>query len=354
MTPLRTLLLLATAYGYAGSPAAADDPPFEERVLAESVDALRAVAVKDELHVVTVKGSRCFYIKGKPDALSAPRPLDPEGPEALGGGERAPWIHVGEEATLVLWQVEGGLHLLRSTDEGLTWRAVEVVDKEARAIDMPCLIGDDETVFVVWVDGRRGLRGGDAVASELYMSASRDGGKTFGKDVWITRGTPGVCPCCQPSLALDAQGKLWISYRSSVRNQKEIQLLRVDRKRASAAQVSADAWAFNGCPMAGPSLAIAGQAKRLLVSWKKESDLYYALSQKGPSRFHPPLRLGGGTYHATASDGQGRQLLLWGEGPETGFRELWKGGRSGRRALAPSGYLLGLPGGGFLRVRGGP
>lgn len=164
-----------------------------------------------------------------------------------------------------------------------------------------------------------------------------------------------MCPCCQPALALDAQGKLWIAYRSSERNQKEIQLLRVDGARASAVQVSSDRWQFNGCPMAGPALALAGQGKRAqtVVVWRKDQELQLATGQGLPPRLRAPEPLGTGRAWATAVDGRGHALLLWGDGERTAYRELWEGGRSGRLELAPGGALVGLPQGGFLRVRAG-
>jgi len=350
---LTSAALAACALILGPSPCAASEP-VRELTLPDQVDFVRAMLVGETLHVVYAKDKRCFYRRGTPAALGEPLPVDREGPEVIAGGERGPWLHATEDALLVMWQVRGGLHLVRSNDRGQTWARVRVSDR-AEGVDMPALIGGPQNrVYVVWVDGRDGKRAGDNVASELYMASSTDGGQTFGQDVKLTERAPGVCPCCQPALAIDADGKLWISYRSSERNRKEIQLLRVDRGRVTAAQVSNDQWEFNGCPMAGPSLAIAGQGKSLaaVVAWRKDQDVQSASTLRGPSRFGAPERLGRGRYYATAVDGEGHLLLLWDEGRQTGYRELWEEGRSGRLDQAPAGFLLGLPGGGFLRIRG--
>jgi hypothetical protein len=331
------------------------DETLREVTLPERVDFVRAVQVGETLHVVYAKDGRCFYRRGTPDALGEALPVDREGPKVIAGGERGPWLHASDDALLVLWQVRGGLHLVRSADQGRTWTRVPVTDEQAEGIDMPALTGGSRgEVYVVWVDGRDGKRAGDGVASELYLATSSDGGRTFGQDVKLTGTAPGVCPCCQPALAIDGSGKLWISYRSSERNRKEIQLLRVDRRRVTAAQVSSDTWEFNGCPMAGPSLSLSGEGKRMaaVVSWRKDQDVQVAATNRGAARFGPPERLGRGRYYATAVDGRGRLLLLWDEGRQTGYRELWEGGRSGRLDAAPRGHVLGLPEGGFLRIRG--
>lgn len=344
-----TLGLLMVLGARVGSAA---DEPFRELVVPEQVDFVRAVHRGDALHVVYAKEKRAFYARGTVEALGEALPVDREGPEVIAGGERGPWLHVTDDAVLVLWQVRDGLHLVRSADQGRTWQRSRATDEGTEGVDMPLLAGGpDGRVHVAWVDGRDGKRAGDAVAAELYLATSTDGGRTFGRPVKVTADAPGVCPCCQPALAVDADGKVWIAYRSSERNTKEIALLRVERQRVTAAQVSDDRWQFNGCPMAGPSLAVSGPGEGFVLAWRRDGDVQAVVSRRGPSRFEPQERLGRGRYYATAVDGRGRLLLLWDEGPQTGYRELWEGGRSGRADRPASGWLVGLPEG-FLRVRG--
>ena len=106
--------------------------------------------------------------------------------------------------------------------------------------------------------------------------------------------------------------------------------------------------------MAGPALAITGRGKNLaaVVAWRRDQDVQAASTRRGPNRFGAPERLGRGRYYAAAVDGEGHLLLLWDEGRQTGYRELRDGGRSGRLDRAPGGFLLGLPAGGFIRIRG--
>ena len=77
-----------------------------------------------------------------------------------------------------------------------------------------------------------------------------------------------------------------------------------------------------------------------------------AIRPAASSGFKQTVPVGRGRCHATAVDGRERLLFLWDEERQTGYRELWEGGTTGRFAAAPGGYLLGLPGGVFLRVRG--
>lgn len=286
------------------------------------------------IHVAFVHKGRAFYARRDPGKAS----FGKAAPIAVKGKRpRAPRLAVGPTGRLyVVWDGDGGPLLAVSGDGGRSWRAVRVRDATGGSIEMSAVAAaPDGTVHVVWVDDRDGHPADDRFASDLYLASAKDGAR-FGPNVRLTRSATRACPCCQPALAVDDGGRLWVAYRTSEANLKETQVLRVRDGRVEATRLSSQGWRFEGCPMDGPSLAVSG--KEAAVAWTSDGSVYLATSRDGGDTFTAPERLGLGKFHAAASGTPGL-VIAWEEGRETGWRRLGRG--SGPRlALEPRGALL--------------
>jgi peroxiredoxin len=224
------------------------------------------------------------------------------------------------------------LRFVRSDDGGGTWSSpVTVTDDStgARALDRDfgsfnfhaLHAAPDGTLHAAWLDGRHG-------ASAVYTTHSRDAGATWAPNVRVVPGTSAAaeaCPCCRTAIAADARGTVYLAWRAVLPADGPDAALVHDSTTADAhahhgggsraavrdlvvarsddggvtwgnpVRVAADDWVFDGCPHAGPSLALDAQ-DRLHVSWwtgkPGGAGVYYARSGDGGSTFSAPLPLG--------------------------------------------------------------
>jgi peroxiredoxin len=282
---------------------------------------------------------------------------DPLGPiEAH--GEAPPklvWAkHPDREATLGALYVVGklvpgrrfpasSLRFVRSTDGGVTWSTpVTVTDDStgARALDRDfgsynfhaLHAAPDGTLHAAWLDGRHG-------ASAVYTTSSRDGGATWAPNVRVVPAASGAaeaCPCCRTAIAANGRGTVYLAWRAVLpaeapdaalaptgagaaddhaahadharsgagappparRTIRDIVVARSDDGGAhwgAPVRIANDDWVFDGCPHAGPSLAVDDE-DRLHVAWwtgkPNAAGVYYARSADGGVTFTTPTPLG--------------------------------------------------------------
>jgi peroxiredoxin len=239
------------------------------------------------------------------------------------------------------------LRFVRSTDGGVTWSApVTVTDDStgARALDRDfgsynfhaLHAAPDGTLHAAWLDGRHG-------ASAVYTTTSRDGGATWAPNVRVVPATSGAaeaCPCCRTAIAANGRGTVYLAWRAVLpaeapdaalaptgaaaaddhaahaevdrgsgagsppaaraarRTIRDIVVARSDDGGAhwgAPVRIANDDWVFDGCPHAGPSLAIDDE-DRLHVAWwtgkPGAAGVYYARSADGGATFSTPTPLG--------------------------------------------------------------
>jgi peroxiredoxin len=222
------------------------------------------------------------------------------------------------------------LRFVRSDDGGASWSApVTVTDDTTKGLDehfgshnFHALHGaPDGTFHVAWLDGRAGK-------SAVYTTHSMDGGATWARNVRVVpMNTPltEACPCCRTAIAADADGRVYLAWRAVIadttanapepakpgadahaahgasgarRTVRDIVVARSDDRGATwgtPVRVHADDWVFDGCPHAGPSLAV-DSAGTLHAAWwtgkPGSAGVFYAQSRDRASTFTPALPLG--------------------------------------------------------------
>ena len=221
------------------------------------------------------------------------------------------------------------IRLARSTNGGETFEPAITVNDDA---DGPPAshtfhdieVGPDGVVYVSWIDSRArpAMRADSGVAPpgpDIRVARSSDHGVTFEPSVVVASD---ACPCCRTALAAGAGGKVWVAWRDvGPGGVRDIVVARSDdrgRSFRSPVVVHADRWKIDGCPHAGPGLAVDG-AGRLHVAWYTAADgragLHRAVSRDGGGSFGPPAPLVTGAWvpvsHARVAAAGDAVWLVW-------------------------------------------
>ncbi len=184
------------------------------------------------------------------------------------------------------------LYLSTSSDGGATFgEPVQVNDDKLPASHgMHSLaVGADGTVYAAWLDERYlaeraarstggfGLlaffhhhptptpKGEEEPDAELYLAASKDGGKSFGANERLDRN---ICPCCKTSIAISPSGTVAVGYRKVYEGGfRHITVIAAASGGAFGRPVlvSDDQWQIDACPVSGPALRFADDL--LNVAW---------------------------------------------------------------------------------------
>lgn len=238
------------------------------------------------------------------------------------------------------------IHLARSLDGGRTFEPSITVNEDAgfptghHFHDIE--VGPDGTVYVSWLDsserdrmaepdrahqtemaGHTHNHGNDAEnelpGTQLKVARSVDGGRTFEKGVVVAEGT---CQCCRTAMTVTPEGTVYVAWRHIFEDQiRDIALSRSydgGRTFSEPVRVHADDWQINGCPHAGPAVAV-DEKDQVYVLWysgsEKGKGVYYAHSQDGGNSFSPATSLALNVpisqVGVIASGNRGGVLLTW-------------------------------------------
>lgn len=168
------------------------------------------------------------------------------------------------------------------------------------------------TIYVSWLDERSGT-------PALYVAHSTDG-RAFG-NVEASRGFPGQpCDCCRTSLRSDGAGHVWVAFRNNVNNVRDVYATWSGDRGATFQNpllVSPDRWRLNGCPMAGPAIAVGSDNLPLVLWWTGRAEggsLQLARATPDVRAFGKPLlehRLIIGANHPALASQGANLLAAW-------------------------------------------
>ena len=286
-----------------------------------------------------------------------------------------PSVAVSGSSVYVLWtaRVESqdkkgtDLYLSVSQDDGKSFAAPVKVndDKLPAAHGMHSLaVAKDGRIYVAWLDERNvpaPKPSADVSAhhmesnSELFISDSIDGGRTFSLNRKVADNT---CPCCKTALVVAADGTVYVGWRQVLPG--DFRHIAVASSTDGAAHFSApvivsdDKWVLHGCPVSGPSLSLDANSN-LRVVWFAAGEgnapgLYFAETNDKGRTFSPRSLLMEETVKGTPAlaTGNNRAVAIWqGSGaqqPETKVRDL--GGAGSAASIAANAEL---PSGAFSK-----
>jgi len=239
------------------------------------------------------------------------------------------------------------LQLSRSLDGGRTFGPPLRVNEDrpiSHSFD-GLAVAPDGTVLVTWIDGREGRRDPATWLARVIERGTRvDGVRKIGDD---------TCVCCRVDAAAGAGDTVAVTWRRVFPGDIRDMVLAVSRDGGRSfgdpTLVSADRWKINACPHRGGAVGLDARG-RVYLAWYTEGtdirpDLRFAMSPDG-RRFGPPRRL-----HTSATsipdharmavDSAGRAVVVWEESTAVRRRILLRYTGVGGRTLSPIHVLSG-------------
>lgn len=303
-----------------------------------------AVAPGGRIHVVFGKDNAIFHTASADGrSFSAPVKIGALDKLAL-RMRRGPRISATDQIIVVtaISHADGNLHSWTSADGGATWKeGAKVNDADTSAREgLHSMSGDGKGfVFATWLDLRN-------AGTELWSATSRNGGATWGANARVYQSPDGhICECCQPTAAVDAQGRVAVMWRNWLGGARDVYLTAsVDGGKtfAAAEKLGSGTWRLNGCPMDGGGLAF-GPAGKVLTAWRREKAIF-ASEATGPE-----LRLADSAMQPLVVAGKSGVDYLW----ENGGGLMLKKGMSAPVRFAEKAKFaaaVSMPGGGAVIV----
>ena len=246
-----------------------------------------AVAADGTVHLVYGVGDAVFHSQSTDGAEKFSPPQEAfRVPNLSLGMRRGPRITVAGKAVVVtaIGGVQGkgrdgDLQSWRSTDGGTTWQGPVKINDAADAAREGLhgmASGSDGSVWCVWLDLRE-------KRSEVYASKSTDGGATWSSNIRVYRSPEGnVCECCHPSV-LVSDGAVHVMFRNSLAGNRDMYVTTSKdggKTFATAKKVGQGTWKLNACPMDGGMLA-SGPKGSLVTVWRRNGEIFSASSTGG-------------------------------------------------------------------------
>jgi hypothetical protein len=201
--------------------------------------------------------------------------------------ENAPQLAAHGMYAFALWQqksAEDQTQLIEASSTGMgTAPPLSTIVTDKPATDKSysgfasLTVAPNGDVYAAWLDGRDNTSASTGTFN-VYLARSTDRGATFHHNVKVATL---ACPCCRPSVAVAANGTVYVAYRHVYGdNERDIAVTSsADHGEHFGApvRVANDRWKLFGCPESGP--VAAAQGNKLIVAW-------YTATGK-----HPGIRL---------------------------------------------------------------
>lgn len=164
----------------------------------------------------------------------------------------------------------GNIYSFHQDPSGKWQKTAQVNDTDTVAKEnLMALAADGENAFAVWLDLRSGH-------NQVYGAASRDGGKTWSKNmlVYASPDTT-VCECCKPSVAMKGSN-VYVMFRNWLDGARDLHLIQSSDSGNSfdaAQKLGTGSWPLKGCPMDGGAVAVANDGTPQTV-WNRKGTIY--------------------------------------------------------------------------------
>jgi hypothetical protein len=187
-------------------------------------------------------------------------------------------------------------------------------------------------VYVAW--GAIGEAKGEE-ARTVYLTRSRDDGKTFDAERSILPARTGVCACCGMRISTTGGGRVFVAYRAATASvYRDMTLLRSDDHGDVFRLVAKDPWRIGACVMSTSAMT-PGPDGIALTAWEAEEQIHITRTSSDGSAPKPvavPGPAGKRKHPSIAVNAQGQYLVAWAEG--TGWN---KGGAVAWQAFEADG-----------------
>jgi hypothetical protein len=307
---------------------------------------LQPQALMDEhgiLHLIYLAGepgaSDVFYVwraKGQTSFSSPLRVNSQPGSAIAAGTIRGAQISLGKNGRVhVVWNGSNAaaprssynsapLLYARLNDAGKAFEAQRNLMQFTHELDGGGTISSDKAgnVYAVWHGA------GDQKGEQhrrVWLAASTDAGKTFAREAAVdprdnNGKTTGVCACCGMRAFVNAQGALYVLYRTATDlTERGMFLLNSSDRGKSFSGARLDNWNLTTCPMSSTTMI---QAKHTVGAWENNGQVFFgALDSKVDTAMviAAPDSTGKRKHPAIATNSRGETILVWTEG--TGWKK---------------------------------
>ncbi len=186
------------------------------------------------------------------------------------------------------------LRLSRSGDGGKTFDPSTVVNDDGQAINHTfdsLQVAPDGAIHLAWIDGREGKKD-----PGTFVAKSTDRGRSISQNIKIDDNT---CVCCRTALATSSDGILYVAWRKIFEgNIRETVVSRSTdggRSFSPPVIVGHDRWMYQACPHRPASLGVDQQGRLYVVWYTEGADetpaIYLAYSDDQGATFSPKRQL---------------------------------------------------------------
>jgi hypothetical protein len=287
---------------------------------------------------------RLVYLRGDPKAAdirfvtrgpgrgawSRPQTVNSEPGAAVAlGSVRGPRIALGASGILhVVWNGSSGvpptasgsapLLYSRTKPSGEGFEAQRALGGKTRHLDGGAAVAADGKgmVWVVWHAAlpTPPVGGDDETRRAVFLSVSRDEGRTFAPPQRIDPPGMGVCACCALDAGIGPDGSGWVLVRGAAgKSERGMQLLTARSGSPDFQRHALDAWSLNQCPLStarlsrlgGDPVAVWLSEGRIRLGRLGMTESVRPLSEPGRKANHPVV---------VPLPGSGSLLVAWTEG----------------------------------------
>lgn len=299
--------------------------------------------------VVQEEKTNNLYVAHPNTNGSQPLRVNPEG-MGVDSVHQSPGIAVGPKGEIyVSWSSQkskpegvifaSDLRLSRSLDGGKSFDShIRVNEDRPISHSFEGLdVGSDGTVFISWIDSREGWE----KAGTYLASIAENGTRVKG----IVKLDGNTCVCCRVDVATGPDDKVAVLWRKefpdNVRDM--VLVLKSNGSFSSPNLVHSDGWKMDACPHRGGDVAIDGQG-RIYVSWYTEGDQYKPnllfASSSGDNDFRSPQRLDESTasipdHVRMAVNKAGDTVIVWEDSTAVRRRILLRYSTNGGKTFSP-------------------
>ncbi len=292
----------------------------------------QAVMDNGVLHLIYYKGDPkhgdVFYVKSKDDGKTFTKSLrvnshpgsvvamgNVRGAHlAIGAGGRAhvAWMGSMKAEPKVLGK-EAPMLYARLNDAGDAFEPQRNLIQAAVGLDGGgSIAADGKDVYVAWHAPTPGTKGEEN--RRVWLTASADEGKSFGKETPISPADAGSCGCCGMRVFSAAPGQAFALFRGARDTvQRPMFLLSGDAASGVFRSVKLAEWETGTCPMSTMAFAAAGA--ETLAAWETEGQTFFARVKDGtPSTPVASPGKSNRQRHPTVATNGRDVLLAWTEG----------------------------------------
>lgn len=328
-----------------------------------------AVDSQGTVHVVFFKGrpeaGDLYYfhypVNGGPSAESKPIRVNSQPETATASGTiRTEQIAIGQGGRLhVVWNglapKEGKQYApmymayTRLNDSGTTFEPQRNLCKWTGNLDGGGSVAADRdgNVYATWHTGPPDNKQGES-GRGVFLTVSRDDGKSFERERLINPEPTGACACCSMRAFADSKGGVHVLYRAAMKqgSERDTMLLTSTDRGKSFSMRSLDPWRLNACPMS--SMSMAENEGATLAAWETRDQVFWAPLESNGRMAQSAVAAPGtdkSKHPVVVANCKGQILFAWTEGTgwQRGGSFSWQVYDSNGRPLGTRGHADGVP-----------